>query len=128
MQKQLGISSNMVVDWTMFCRETCEVVMMNAEQLQIGGEGKIVQTDESKIGKRKYYKGHKVEGQWVFGGIEQESGKFLSLSKTRRSYFATNNYKVNCTGNNYHFGLVERLRKSFKTWIFPQNWIIRRSL
>lgn len=40
----------------------------------IGGEGKIVEIDESKFGRRKYRRGHRVEGQWVFGGIERDSG------------------------------------------------------
>ena len=31
----------------------------------VGGEGKVVQIDESKFGKRKYHRGHRVEGQWV---------------------------------------------------------------
>ena len=30
-----------------------------------------VEIDESKFGERKYYQGHKVEGQWVFGGREK---------------------------------------------------------
>ena len=30
-----------------------------------------VEIDESKFGKRKYHRGHKVEGQWVFGGWEK---------------------------------------------------------
>ena len=39
---------------------------------KIGGSGKLVQIDENKIGKRKYHRGHVVEGQWVFGGIEED--------------------------------------------------------
>ena len=40
----------------------------------IGGIGKRLmnQIDESKFGKRKYSRGRRVEGQWVFGGIEEE--------------------------------------------------------
>ena len=41
---------------------------------KVGGPGKIVEIDESKIGKRKFKRGHFVEGQWVFGGVECESG------------------------------------------------------
>ena len=38
---------------------------------KIGGEGIIVEIDESKFGKRKYHRGHCVEGVWVFGGVER---------------------------------------------------------
>jgi hypothetical protein len=38
---------------------------------KIGGRNKIVEIDESKIAKRKYNKGHYVEGAWVIGGIER---------------------------------------------------------
>ena len=38
---------------------------------QIGGNGIEVEIDESKFGKQKYHRGHKVEGQWVFGGREK---------------------------------------------------------
>jgi len=36
----------------------------------IGGEGIIVEIDESKLGKRKYNRGHRVKGIWVVGGVE----------------------------------------------------------
>ncbi|KAI8065080.1 hypothetical protein BDF21DRAFT_320514, partial [Thamnidium elegans] len=36
------------------------------------GEGIIVEIDESKFGKRKWYNhGHPVEGVWVVGGVER---------------------------------------------------------
>jgi len=38
---------------------------------QIGGENVIVEIDESKFGKRKYHRGHHVEGAWVIGGVER---------------------------------------------------------
>ena len=39
--------------------------------------GTVVEIDESKFGRRKYNKGHRVEGQWVFGGVERGSGKMF---------------------------------------------------
>ena len=31
----------------------------------------IIEIDESKIGKRKYNKGHLLEGVWIFGMVER---------------------------------------------------------
>ena len=55
---------------------------INSERLS--GEGKIVQIDESKFGKGKSHRGHHVEGQWVFGGIEQDSRKCFLVAVERR--------------------------------------------
>ena len=47
---------------------------MSQRSAQTGGPGKVVvQIDDSKIGKRKYHRGHRVEDQWVFGGIQENS-------------------------------------------------------
>ena len=43
---------------------------------QLGGEGEVVEIDESKFGKRKYNKGKRAKGQWVFGGIQRSNGYF----------------------------------------------------
>jgi hypothetical protein len=47
---------------------------------KIFGPKKTVEVDESNFGLRKYNRGHKVKGQWVFGGFERESGKEISRS------------------------------------------------
>lgn len=41
----------------------------------------IVEIDESKFGKRKSGKGHKVDGVWVVGGVER--------TKDRKCFFVT---------------------------------------
>lgn len=41
------------------------------EENVIGGDGVIVELDECKLGKRKYNRGHRVEGVWIFGGVER---------------------------------------------------------
>lgn len=33
----------------------------------------VAEIDEAKFGKRKYNRGHVVEGKWVVGGMERES-------------------------------------------------------
>lgn len=45
--------------------------MIEEEHQKIGGEGVIVEIDESKFGKRKHNRGHHVEGVWVIGAVER---------------------------------------------------------
>jgi len=44
-----------------------------------------VEIDESKFGKRKYHRGHRVEGAWVVGGVErtEERRCFLVVVQDR---------------------------------------------
>ena len=80
---ELGLAESTGVDWDNFCREVCEITLLeNSEKL--GGNGKVVQIDESKFGKRKYHRGHHVEGQWVFGGIEEDSRKCFLVAVEKR--------------------------------------------
>ena len=71
---ELKLSKKTVIEWTHFFRESCFTTVMDSSE-QIGGEGVEVEIDESKFGKRKYYRGHRVEGQWVFGGREKHNKK-----------------------------------------------------
>ena len=73
----------------------------NSEKL--GGPGKIVEIDESKFGKRKYHKGHHVEGQWVFGGYERGTGRTFMVPVEDRS--------------------AETLLPIIKDWIMPETTI-----
>jgi hypothetical protein len=41
---------------------------------KIGGTKKTVHIEESKFGRRKCRRGHSVHGQWVFGGVQPDSG------------------------------------------------------
>ncbi|GFR08180.1 putative transposase-like protein [Trichonephila clavata] len=73
--KELGIFSQAVADWRNYASDVLiDYIVVNTEKLG-GGGGKTVEVDESKIGKRKYNRGHFVEGQWVFGGVERETGR-----------------------------------------------------
>ncbi|CAO3657227.1 unnamed protein product [Mucor hiemalis] len=57
------------------------------EDVTIGGDGIIVEIDESKFGKRKYHRGDRVEGVWVVGGVErtEERKVFLTTVTNRNS-------------------------------------------
>ena len=82
--QQLSTASTTGVDWDSFCREVCEITLMH-DSCKIVGPGKMVQIDESRDGKPKYHHGHRVEGQRVFGGIEQDSRKCFILTVEDRS-------------------------------------------
>jgi transposase-like protein len=58
---------------------------VEASSQKIGGPNKIFEIDESKFGRRKYNRGHPVQGQWVFGGVERESGRTFFVPVPDRS-------------------------------------------
>ena len=43
---------------------------LDEDDSTIGGHNITVQVDESKLGRRKYNRGHRVEGVWVIVGVE----------------------------------------------------------
>lgn len=45
----------------------------------MGGPGIIVEIDETKLGKRKYNRGHRVEGAWVLVGVERTEERRVFL-------------------------------------------------
>ena len=76
-------SEHTIADWYNFAREVC-IAIIKTENEQIGGVGKEIEIDESKFGKRKYHRGKRVDGLWVFGGIERESKKcFFEIVEDR---------------------------------------------
>lgn len=85
MQHELGMGPSTLVDWNMFCREVAEAAVLK-RSMKIGGNGKTVEIDESKFCKRKYHKGHHIEGQWVFGGVERgDRSKMFMVAVEDRS-------------------------------------------
>ncbi|XP_017466934.1 PREDICTED: uncharacterized protein LOC108359533 [Rhagoletis zephyria] len=71
---------------------------------KIGGVGSIVEIDESKFGRRKYHRGHAVEGQWVFGGVERGTNKCFLVPVEKRD--------------------KETLLAVIKNWILPNTTIV----
>ncbi|XP_022160096.1 uncharacterized protein LOC111026349 [Myzus persicae] len=92
-----------MVDWASFCREVVYDSMI-VRKVMIGGHGHTVEIDESKFGKRKYHRGHRVEGQWVFGGYERETGNCFMVPVENRT--------------------AETLLKIIKDWVKPGTTII----
>lgn len=77
--EEYGFASTTLADWRQFINEVIlNYIEENSEK--VGGDGVVVEIDESKFGKRKYHKGHRVEGQWVFGGVERGSGRVFLVA------------------------------------------------
>ena len=60
-------------------------ISLETTQEKIGGDGIIVEIDESKIGKVKHNRGHKVEGARVVGGVEKKQPKDVYSLKLLRT-------------------------------------------
>ena len=76
----LNIAQHTAVDFANFCREaTYDHMIVNSKQL--GRPGEHVEIDESKFGRRR---GHRVQGQWVFGGFQRGSGDIFMVSVDSR--------------------------------------------
>ena len=102
-QHELKLSNKTVCEWGTFIRDCCSCIVMDHSE-PIGGEGIHVEIDESKFGKRKYHRGHRVEGQWVFGGREKDNkGRIFMIPVANRK--------------------KETLIKLIKKWIKPGSII-----
>lgn len=69
LEEDIEMSKETIADYYNYCREVivADFMIREQERGKIGGPGKIVQIDESKIGKRKYNRGRMVEGHWIIG-------------------------------------------------------------
>jgi hypothetical protein len=63
--------------------------MIDTDDTIVGGPGITVQVDETKMGKRKYHRGHRVEGAWVLVGVE--------LTSDRKIFAEVVNNRTTCT-------------------------------
>ena len=72
--KMTGHPSKTITSYMNFFRELI-IDTLKDDNHMIGGEGIIVEIDESKFGKRKYHRGRIIDGVWVVGGIERTGEK-----------------------------------------------------
>lgn len=82
-RKHVRIAEHTSVDFGNFCREVVFDYLFSSSA-PLGGPGKVVEIDESKFGRRKYNRGHRVEGQWVFGGFERQTGNIFMVPVEKR--------------------------------------------
>lgn len=65
---ETGISLNGISNYFIQFRKSCLEYVLNLPN-KIGGDGKIVEIDETLMCKRKYHKGRLLNQVWIFGGI-----------------------------------------------------------
>ena len=82
--KKIGHSPKIITSYMNFFRELIVNTLEDDDGI-IGGEDIIVEVDESKFGSRKYNRGRRVDGVWVFGGIERTREKrcFVEVVENR---------------------------------------------
>ena len=74
-----GHSTDSVCAYFKYFRELVADSLEEADYC-IGGDGVIVELDESKFGKRKHHRGHLVQGVWVLGGVERTPERRVFLT------------------------------------------------
>ena len=80
-----GHSSTTVSSFYKHFRHLVESSLIETDQM-IGGPSVTVEIDETKLGKRKYHRGHPVEGVWVVAGIERiPNGRIFLIPVKDRS-------------------------------------------
>jgi hypothetical protein len=73
-----GLCKQAVANYTQYFQQLVEEDLEPVRK-KIGGPGIIVEIDETKMGRRKYNRGHRVEGAWVLGGVERTPSKRIFL-------------------------------------------------
>ena len=111
---------------------------------KIGGQGIVVELDESKFGKRKGGRGKKVKGAWVFGGVERTKARrmFAVVAPNRteetlvaliQKYVAPGSIVYTDGWKSYHninskLGLEHRVINHSKAFVIPKTRIHTNSI
>ena len=84
--RYLQLTTKTVCKWAEKCHQVVYDQLFSHSE-KIGGPGVIVEVDESMFGRLKYHRGNRVDGQWVFGGIEANTGKsfFIPVADRKES-------------------------------------------
>lgn len=74
--EETGISKPTVIKW--FSRLKCGCrKYLESKETRLGGQGSVVQIDESQISKRKYNVGRIKKERWLFGAIDNINKNFI---------------------------------------------------
>jgi transposase-like protein len=70
---ECSVGEGTAINYYKIFRGICVDLSVGSDR--IGGPGTIVEIDEMKLGKRKFHRGKRVDGQWCFGGIVRREDK-----------------------------------------------------
>ena len=82
--KEVKVRNEAIVNWYNYYRDVCAMWCIN-HPIELGGEGKVVEIDESKFMHGKYHRGRYRDGQWVLGMIERGSLRCVLIPVADRS-------------------------------------------
>jgi IS1 family transposase len=71
--------------WLWRRRLKCFLAIRHACSAFIGGPGSTVEVDETKMGRIKYGRGHRVKGLWVVVGVERLTRQLVATTVVRRN-------------------------------------------
>ena len=81
-QVMTGVSSATVTNWAMYFSDLVGLDIEEHHEM-IGGPGIEVEIDESKFGKRRAHRGHRVDGVWVVGAVERTEERRMFAVQVR---------------------------------------------
>ena len=82
--KQVGVAAEGIVNWYNYVRDIYTMWSID-HPMQLGGNGAVVEIDESKFMHRKYHRGRWTEGHWVLDLIERDTLNTVLVSIEDRS-------------------------------------------
>ncbi|KAG5669543.1 hypothetical protein PVAND_017430 [Polypedilum vanderplanki] len=85
-KEEVEITQKTAIYWSSFCREVCFDALIEKTQTSVGGEEKVVEIYESIFGHRKYNHRKRIEGQWVFGILERDTGNTILVPVDNRDH------------------------------------------
>lgn len=82
---EVGVSNATVSFYYKMFRNACFSYLLNLEDVQIGGPGKVVEIDETLMCRRKYQRGRILNDVWIFGGICREDNNVFAIVVKNRN-------------------------------------------
>ncbi|ETO99931.1 hypothetical protein F441_22643, partial [Phytophthora nicotianae CJ01A1] len=75
----VGVNEQATMQWYTYCRDVCSKEMLSIPT-QIGGEGHVVEIDETSLKKKsKYNRGKHFPDYWLFGGVDRTSNRWFGI-------------------------------------------------